>query len=76
MHVFRGPRAGPPRYKRGRYSDPGPRERDPEAELESLIMRVGEKVSKNSVCFYDISLVQSCTYTIDIHFISVGRGSV
>ena len=37
----------PPRYKRGRYSDPGPRSREPESaeqKLESLITRVGEKV--------------------------------
>ena len=40
---------GGPRYKRGRYSDPGPRGRDheqsTEEKLESLIMRVGEKVA-------------------------------
>ena len=38
-----------PRFKRSRYSDPGPRGRDREPEsaeqkLESLILRVGEKV--------------------------------
>lgn len=37
-----------PRSKRGRYSDPGPRGREPETtaeqKLESLITRVGEKV--------------------------------
>ena len=36
---------GQSRLKRGRYSDPGgQKEKDPESELESLIMRVGEKV--------------------------------
>lgn len=39
---------GGPRYKRGRYSDPGPRGRDQtdEEKLESLIMRIGVKVDK------------------------------
>ena len=39
-----------PRYKRGRYSDPGSRSKDPEVSaeqrLESLITRLGEKVKK------------------------------
>ena len=39
------PCVGQSRLKRGRYSDPGgQKEKDPESELESLIMRVGEKV--------------------------------
>ena len=59
-YILDPPRPGGYRYKRGRYSDPGPRGRDPEQtteeKLESLIMRVGEKVdqyrSRHMLCFF------------------------
>lgn len=42
------PSKGSSRHKRGRYSDPGPRGRgetvSTEEKLESLIIRLGEKV--------------------------------
>ena len=60
---------GAPRYKRGRYSDPGPRGRDheqtTEEKLESLIMRVGEKVGLRFFVMHQNPSSEFCGFICD-----------